>query len=212
MEDSMKSNDPDKKIDESSPFDISDDDVLKAMKDIDGYLDITPRDFRTLYRFAYLHAFERLTQRQKAQDVMTVNVISVKKETPSEEVANIMATEGISGLPVVDDNTKVIGVVSEKDFLFNMGTRDTRSFMEIIAHCLKNKGCLAISMRNQKAVDIMTSPAVTVNNETSIFEIANIFTKDRINRVPVTDHKNRLIGIVARADIVQASCMSPDNI
>ena len=61
-------------------------------------------------------------------------------------------------------------------------------------------------MRKQKAGDIMTSPAITVGENTSISEIATIFSEKNINRAPVTDPNNRLLGIVTRTDIVRSSC------
>lgn len=189
-----------------NPLDISDNDILDAMKDIDGYLDITPGDFKEVYRLAYAHAIERLTQLAKAKDVMTQKVISVERDTPLIEVVHMLANLGVSGVPVVEKEGKVVGIISEKDFLFRMGTKDTRSFMGVVAHCLETKGCVAISMRHEKAEDIMTSPPVTVVEDTPVSEIANIFTEKNINRVPVIDQKGRLTGIVARSDIVQSSC------
>jgi len=186
-------------------FDISDDDIFKAMKEIPGYLDITPGDFKDLYRFAYKQAIERLTRSVKALDVMTKTVISVERHTSSGEVAFLLATNGIAGAPVVDERKKVVGVISEKDFLLHMGSKDTRSFMDVIAQCLSNKGCVAITMRQDKAEDIMTSPAITIREDTPVSEIVNIFTEKSINRVPVTDDQGNLLGIVARADILQSS-------
>ena len=61
-------------------------------------------------------------------------------------------------------------------------------------------------MRKQKAEDIMTSPAITVSENTPIFEIANTFTEKNINRTPVVDQNNKLAGIVTRTDIVRSSC------
>jgi len=186
-------------------FDISDEDIFAAMKDIHGYLDITPGDFKDLYRHAHEHAINRLTRLIKARDVMTRNVIFVNKETPSEEVASKMALHGIAGIPVVDNGEKVAGIISEKDFLFHMGGKDTSSFMDVVAQCLRNQGCVAITMRQQKAGDIMTSPAITAREDTPISEIANIFSENNINRVPITDEGGQLLGIVARADIIQSS-------
>ncbi len=185
-------------------LDISDEDILEAMRDIEGYLDITPGDFKTLYRFALKHAIHRLTHSIKARDVMTREVIAVKMDTPSGEVANLMATHGIAGVPVVEEDNKVMGVISEKDFLFHLGSKETRSFMDVVSQCLRNKGCVAITMRQQKAEDIMTSPAICVDEDTPVSEIARIFTERNINRVPVTGKEGGLIGIVARADVVQS--------
>ncbi len=189
----------------SPPLDISDDDILEAMKDISGYLDITPGDFKDLYRFAYNHAIERLTKLVKAGDMMTPQVLFVKQKTPLKEVAEIMSSHGISGLPVVDDEDKVVGVISEKDFLSLMDTKETESFMGVVAQCLTSKGCVAKPMRKQNAENIMTSPAITVGESTSISEIVGILKAKNINRVPVIDQKGKLIGIVSRQDIVQAS-------
>jgi CBS domain-containing protein len=200
----MTQNFSDKGREAPHPLDISDEDVLEAMKDIKGYVDITPGDFKTLYRLALKHAIHRLTYSVKAREVMTRKVIFVRRDTPSGDVANLMANQGIAGVPVVENGKKVVGVISEKDFLYHMGSKETRSFMDVVSQCLRNKGCVAITMRQQKAKDIMTSPAICVGEDTPVSEIANIFTEKNINRAPVTDKEGRLIGIVARADIVQS--------
>lgn len=192
-------------VDSNQTLHISEDDIYEAMKEIDGYLDITPGDFKALYGVAHRHAIARLTETVKAGDVMTRNVISVHKDTPLPEVADKMAQAGISGVPVMDAQ-EVIGIISEKDFVFEMGGKDLQSFMSVVAHCLKNKGCVASPMRHQKAKDIMTHPAVKVSQETPLFEVTTIMATNNLNRVPVLDHGRKLVGIIARADIVQTSC------
>jgi len=189
-------------------IEISDDDIYEAMKDIPGYLDITPADLKEIYKFAYRHALERITQSVRAHDIMTRQVFSVKKNTPLKEVAELMAKEKISGIPVLEDDDKVAGMISEKDFLGSMGQGDRTHFMAFVAECLQGKGCAAMPIRLQKAEDIMTSPAITVAEDASVFEISNIFTQKNINRVPVIDSEGKMIGIVSRADIVRASLMA----
>jgi len=184
---------------------ISDKDVYEAMKDIPGYLDITPGDFKELYKHAYLHALSRITRSVKARDIMTRDVISVGNEVSLKRVAELMARNAISGMPVVKKDKKVVGVISEKDFLSRMGGKSPKSFMGVIAECLRGKGCVAVSIREQSARDIMTSPAITVSEETAVNEIAGIFTGKNINRVPVVNPDGVLTGIVSRADIVRAS-------
>jgi CBS domain-containing protein len=138
---------------------------------------------------------------------MTTEVISVTSTASLKETATMMATHGISGLPVIDDQGTVVGVISEKDFLSHMGEKKTRSFMNVIVRCLTNKGCEAISMRTGNAKDIMTSPAHTVAETTPIIEIASIFAEKSINRAPVVAKNDHLVGIVARADIFQTTCL-----
>ena len=194
---------------DSCILDISDEDILKAMKDINGYLDITPRDFKEVYLSAYRHAVERLTHAVTAGDIMTRAVVYVEKDSPMEAVADKLSRHLISGVPVVDGDKKVIGMISEKDFFTGMGGQKEGTFMGVVAQCLKNKGCIAVSMRRQTAQDIMTSPAITVGESTPVFEIAKIFTEKKINRIPVVGHGDNLTGIVTRSDIVRSSCALP---
>jgi len=189
-------------------IEISDDDIYEAMKNVPGYLDITPADLKEIYKFAYRHALERITSSVKSSDMMTRVVFSVKKDTPLKEVAELMAKEKISGLPVLEDDEKVAGIISEKDFLAGIGLGDRTHFMAFVAECLQGKGCAALPIRLQKAEDIMTSPAITVAADATVFEISNIFTQKNINRVPVIGSEGKMIGIVSRADIVRASLMA----
>jgi CBS domain-containing membrane protein len=190
----------------SCPVNMSDADILDAMKCIPGYLDITPGDFKEIFQYAYRYAIERVAQSQSAKDVMTEKVIFATLDTSLKETAARMASHAISGIPVLDEGQIVVGVISEKDIFFHMGEKKTSSPMEIISQCLSSKGCVAVSMRTGFAKDIMTSPALTVFEDTSVFEIASIFAKKNINRVPVVDKKNHLVGIVARADIFRTTC------
>jgi CBS-domain-containing membrane protein len=187
-----------------APADISVGDIFEAMKDIPGYLDITPGDLKEVFRFAYKHALERISGAVKARDIMTADVHTVLQDTPLKEVARLMADRRISGVPVLAPAKTVIGIISEKDFLSRMGAPDGVHVMSIIAECLKGKGCLAAPIRQTTAGDIMTSPAVTVPEETPLFRIMELFAEKDINRVPVVDSLNVLRGIISRADIIRA--------
>jgi len=197
----------DKPVDACIPVDISDADVYAAMKDISGYLDITPGDFKELYVRAYQHAVRRLIQSIKAADVMTRDVASVRSDASLTEVAEIMANRGISGLPVIDAEGKLVGVISEKDFLVAMAGPEARTFMDVVMSCLKDRACLAAPVKIRNAGQLMSSPAVTVNPDTPVMEIADILTQKKINRVPVVDREGRMVGIVSRADVVRSSTL-----
>lgn len=184
-------------------IDISDDDVLAAMKEIGGYLDITFADFKELYQVACAHALQRFMQSARAGDIMTTRVISVHTKTSSQKTAEVMATNNVSGVPVVDDNDRVVGIISEKNFLSLMGNTEITSFMSIIARCLENRGCLAVPVRGQKAENIMTSPVITATADMPVAEIVNLFAEKKINRVPVVNQGMELVGIVSRADALQ---------
>lgn len=183
---------------------VSDSDIDEAMKDIQGYLDITVSDLKEVYRHAFRHAMERIASSVKAKEIMTTAVHAVRTDTPLKDVAELMAEKEISGLPVLDNAGRVAGVISEKDFLARMGASDRAHVMAIIAATLGGKECLAMPIRSTIASDIMAAPAVTVHEESTALEIIDLFNKRNINRVPVVDSSGKLIGIVSRADILRA--------
>lgn len=184
--------------------DLSDGDIYEAMKQIQGYLDITPSDLGEIYRLAFRHARARLNRPIKAAEVMSRPVHHVGVNTPLGDVAELMARQRISGVPVLDEAGRVAGVISEKDFLSRMGAADSTHVMGIIAACLGGKGCVAAPIRGRTASDIMAAPAITVLEDATALEIMEIFSLRRINRVPVIDGSGRLAGIVSRADILRA--------
>lgn len=185
--------------------DISDKDIYEAMRDVPGYLDVTPGDLKLIYAHAYRHAFERIACSVRAADIMTRNVFSVRRDTPLKVVAVIMAENEISGVPVVDDGRRVIGVISEKDFCLHMGDHRAKSVMDIVADCVRNRGCLAMTIRDQRAGEIMSTPAITVSEDATLLDITTALTSHGINRVPVVGPGGALAGIVSRADVVRAS-------
>jgi CBS domain-containing protein len=120
-----------------------------------------------------------------------------------------MGRRGISGVPVLNQTGKVEGVISEKDFLSRLAGAGPKNFMSLVASCLRSKGCIALPLKQQTAQDIMSSPALTVAEDVTVREIAEIFTTKNINRVMVTDEDGRLLGIVSRGDIVKATLRQP---
>ena len=181
---------------------LSDDDVYEAMRAIPGYLDITPSDFRELYRVAYRHACRRISSSVTARDIMTTAVIAVRTDAPLTEVAMLMASHRISGLPVLAPDNSVAGIISEKDFLSRLGSGQARTFMAIVSECLAGTGCIAVAVRAQTAQDIMTSPAITVSENATLAEISGLLLQKGINRVPVLNAAGQLSGIVSRGDLI----------
>lgn len=185
---------------------ITDEDIVEAMKKIPGYLDITPSDFMEVYRVAFNHALLRLKNAIHAEEIMTRTVIFAHEHTALSDVVKKMAEHNVSGLPVIKKDQTLSGVISEKDVLSRMTEDKTLSFMRVVLQCLENSGCTARGLKKLTAADIMTSPPVTVTARTKVFEIADIMDRFNINRVPVVDEGFRLMGIIARSDLVKAMC------
>jgi CBS domain-containing membrane protein len=189
---------------EYTPLDISEEDVVAAMKAVEGYIDITPGDFREVYQAAYGLALKRLLDTLKAANIMAKPVVQVEEGLGLVQAAALLAAQGISGAPVVDSAGRLVGVVSEKDFLKEMGFGATPSFMQIATHCLNNKGCMIGRLHNRTVGDIMTRPAITGTPETTIGAIAVLFFEKKINRLPIVDTDGRPLGIVTRTDLAHS--------
>ncbi|MGM0760335.1 MAG: CBS domain-containing protein [Thermodesulfobacteriota bacterium] len=189
------------------PENLTDQDVLAAMKQISGYLDITPVDFKEVYKAAYSQAHKRILS-ISAREIMTSPVHFVHADQPVLEVASLLAQAQVAGVPVVkkQDET-VVGVISEKDFIGRMAGID-QSFMGLIAACMGNKGCPALKIKGQVAADIMSSPPLTVSLDTAVHEMFELMREKNINRVPVVEN-DHLVGIVSRDDLLGALALVP---
>ena len=187
-----------------SPVDISNQDIIAAMQTLHGYIDITPGDFKEIYTAAYSYAVQRLLASLKASDLMTSPVHTLLEDIPLVEAAALLAEKKISGAPVINRQEKITGVVSEKDFLQEMGFGETPSFMQIAGHCLNEKSCMISRLQNRKIGDIMTVPPITGVPEMTIGEISILFLEQKINRLPIINPDKKPIGIVTRTDLAHS--------
>ncbi|MBI5015770.1 MAG: CBS domain-containing protein [Deltaproteobacteria bacterium] len=181
----------------------SEEDLFEALGDLPGYLDITPGDLGKLYRLAWRHAVDRLNRERKARDVMTREVLAVERATPLREVAEAMSSRGVSGVPVVDKEGRVVGVLSEKDFFRRLAPEGGgATAMSLVAEVLRRCAPRAVEVGEARAEDLMTSPAVTIGDDIPLGQIVELFRQRSVNRLPVVDADERLVGIVSRGDLI----------
>jgi len=185
---------------------IEDEDIRAALKDMQTYLDITEEDLKRIFQLALEHAKRRLKKRILIKDVMTKNVIAVKKDTKVSELIEILTKNRISGVPVVDEENRVIGIVSEADLLFTTKTGKIRGLREFLKRLIGEEySTLATPLSGDlKVEDIMTSPVITASPDMDIEEASKILSEKRIKRLPVVDENGKLIGIITRHDLVSA--------
>lgn len=187
---------------EHNEYDISDEDLRAALREIRTYVDVTEEDLRKIYIIALRHAKQRLNSGMPVKDVMSKKIVSVREGSDIHEVSRLLSENRVSGLPVVDEENRVIGVLSEADLLHMAGIEKGHSFRDILKHILgepfpKNRAGSIVK-------DIMTSPAITTTPWADIREVAEILDEKRIKRLPVVDENNRLTGIISRGDIIRA--------
>lgn len=182
---------------------LSEEDLYEALGELSGYVDVTPGDLRKIYELAWKHAAQRLRHSLRVKEVMTRDVATVSRGASAAEAAEVMAGRGVSGLPVLETDGRVAGVVSERDLLPQAGA-SRPSAMALVAAALREGGTLRVELSGRSAEDLMSAPPITVREDASLEEALALLLGRGINRLPVVDREGRLVGIVTRADVIVA--------
>lgn len=143
-----------------------------------------------------------------ARDIMTTDVITVTADTTVEQLAKILVEKKISGVPVIDQSNRIIGMVSEADLIVRDSKLHIPSYLNIFGSMifLENPKILDEEVRKAAAVkvpELMSKEVISVTEGTSIEEIATIMVEKKVNRVPVVQD-DQLVGIISRGDIVKS--------
>ena len=142
------------------------------------------------------------------REIMTTAVITVKPETTVRELADILAKNKISGVPVADDKGRVLGMVSEADIILQDADLHFPYYIQFLESVIYLQSVHKFEERFRKQIgskvsEIMTEEVVSVTPEQTVREVATLMADRNVNRLPVTE-KGRLVGIVTRGDIVRA--------
>lgn len=142
----------------------------------------------------------------KARDVMVSPVISVKPDSSVKDVAKTFLDQRISAVPVLDDDGRLVGIVSEGDLLHRSEAGTERRHSWWLRMLIDDETLAAefIKAHGRKIADVMTRDVITASADTSLHEIAALLEKNMIKRVPIVDKNGQLIGIVSRANLIQA--------
>jgi CBS domain-containing protein len=117
-----------------------------------------------------------------AEEIMTREVVTVKEDTPILEAMEIMLKEGVSGVPVIDDNKELVGVLSEKD---------------VVGLLYDKEG-----LQTKRVRHFMTEHAISFDKDDGIVDICDFLAKGLVRRVPITS-QGRLVGIISVPDIIR---------
>ena len=144
--------------------------------------------------------------KRRVGDIMTKEVVKIHPDTAVSQIAQLMSKHDISGLPVVDENDQVLGVVTELDMI----VRNTRfkipgfiMILDMIIY-LETPGHFRDRLEHMLGTtvrEIMSEPAVTISPEATIEKLAGLMVDRRMNPIPVVED-GRLVGVVSRSDII----------
>ena len=145
----------------------------------------------------------------KVRDIMTTDPISVRGDTRLKEAARIMVGNNVSGLPVIDDTGRLIGIVTEGDFLKQEASRD-RPYRLSLLDALFGEGETEAPVAETVA-EVMTEKVATIGPDATIGEAARVMSARRVKRLPVVEGGGALVGIISRSDVVSAFT-KPDDV
>ncbi len=145
--------------------------------------------------------------KKRVGDIMTTNVVKVGPDTPVNEIARLMSDHDISGVPVVDEANRVLGVVTELDMIVRNTRFKVPNFIMILDSIIyfetpKRFQERLTHMLGVMAREIMSQPAVTITPDATIEELAELMVERRMNPLPVVENE-QLVGIISRSDIIR---------
>jgi len=129
-----------------------------------------------------------ITVHARVKDIMTTHVVAVRSDASYREMIAALRARRVSGLPVVDAEGTVVGVVSETDLLTKRATAAPT------------------------AADLMTRPVVTTSPDELVSSVARLMSRRKLRRVPVVDRGGRLVGIVCRSDVLSVFSRPDEDI
>ncbi|MDP4510498.1 CBS domain-containing protein [Nonomuraea turcica] len=148
--------------------------------------------------------------RMTVENVMTTDVAAVNQKASFHTVADLLINRGVSGVPVLDDDNRVVGVVSEADLLAKQEYKERHrgdyyrpSLGARIRHTVGSEGSGFYKSLGETAGALMTSPAHTTTPDAPVVVAARQMDKYGVKRLPVVDMGGRLVGIVSRRDLIK---------
>lgn len=151
----------------------------------------------------------------KIEDVMTRTVVAVREDTPFKDVVRSMLEHRVSGVPVLDSEERLVGILTEADLLTieegKLEPKHRRSFLEWLLEPARFAE-IEREAADVRAEDIMTPSVVTVRPETTVPEAAKLMLDAQVKRLPVIDEEGRVLGIVSRRDLLSPFLRTDEEI
>lgn len=187
--------------DDLPELELSDEDILDAMQHISGYLDISIEDFREIYHLAHRHALSRLFGGVRAGALMRLGIEPLEPDMSLEQAAASMARQGLKSLPVVNDDSQVVGILTETDFLRRLKA-DT--FLALLLRLVADINAFSHRCHETPVSQAMTASPVTIDEQAGFFRIIAAFRGHAGRSMPVVDSDGHLRGLLLRKDFIES--------
>lgn len=188
-------------VEDLPEMELTDEDILDAMRHISGYLDISIGDFRDIYHLAHRHAMGRLFGGISAARLMRSGMPTLQPDMAMDQAAQVIAQSGYKGLPVIDGGGCVIGMLTETDFLRRLNA-DT--FLDLLVRMFEDQFTLVHRCHETPVSAAMTAPAVTVSADAGVLDIMRAFERHAGRSMPVVGGNSQLQGMLFKKDFIAA--------
>ena len=145
----------------------------------------------------------------QAKDVMTREVITVRPSTTATEIADLLLRHRISGVPVLGDGDRVVGIVSEGDLVRRIDDGGRHGSWWLRLFSAPDNAGEYVKKHGSRAEDIMSPDVISVPPDAPLGKIARLLERKHIKRVPVIDGTGRLVGIISRANLLHGLAVTP---
>lgn len=198
-------------IHELDEIELTDRDIIDAMRHIPGYLDVSTEDFRQIYHLAHASAVDHLLGGIGAASLLRQDITPLTADLTLDQAAARIVQSGYKGLPVVDADRRVIGILTEADFLRRL---KASSFLELMLRLVADPAGFTHRCHETRVAEAMTMPAVILPLNATYSDILSAFTHHPGRSLPVVDPQGHLAGLVFRKDFLMAlhqqACVSAE--
>ena len=178
------------------------DDLAGALNEYQAFLNITEKDLANVVGLAQQKAYHRRFGAIRCKDIMSKDVITVKYDTELEQAWALLRLHKVKLLPVIDENKRVIGIISLVDFLKRANLKSYEGFAEKLINFVKARS------RNNSSPrcvgQLMATPAFTVDQDQLIASLVPLLSDKGLHHIPVVDNNQNLVGIVTQSDLIAA--------
>lgn len=185
-------------------FGFTSEDLSEVLKEYNQVVDVSRKDLESLLKQTEMHAYRRRSGEISCADIMSKDVVCVEFGTELEEAWKLLRKHKIKALPVIDRSKRVIGIITQIDFMKNANLEVYEGFEVKLRHFIRRTASV-YSDKPEVVGQIMTSPAVTANMNKHIIELIPLMTLPHVHHhIPVIDQNRKIVGIVTQSDLVSA--------
>lgn len=190
-------------------------DVINALREMNTYIDVTVEDLEILFGKTMKHATLREKEGIPIESVMTTEVVTANPRLPLRDAANLLVQHKISGLPVVNHDQQLVGILTEADLLRSIGLpshHPSNTLWQTLESMFSHHHS---DFRKPSGIvaDLMIEHVITVDQDATLHDAIAVMKKHKIKRVIVSDRHRHLKGIITRSNLVRVffDKLNPDG-